>query len=140
MTTQPFLEARNIIVMRGGTTVLDVPSLVLHEKEVLSLIGPNGTGKSTLLLTLACLLQPTAGELRCQGEIITSQYYANTFRRRMSMVFQEPLLFDTTVFDNVAAGLKIRGMGHCEIKSRVGETLELFNILHLVKFIFFANQ
>jgi tungstate transport system ATP-binding protein len=129
----PLLEARNLTVMRGGVQVLDVPSLVLHENEVLSLIGPNGSGKSTLLLTLASLLRPTAGKLRCRGEIVGTGRAADVYRRRLAMVFQEPLLFDTTVFENVAAGLKIRGMGRSELKSRVQATLELFSISQLAE-------
>lgn len=131
MTRELLLEARDIVVIRGGTRVLDIASLVLHEKEVLSLIGPNGAGKSTLLLTLASLLRPSSGDVRCRGEILSEKHSTDAYRRRMSMVFQEPLLFDTSVFENVAAGLRIRGMGRSEIKTRVGETLELFNILNL---------
>ncbi|KAF0220115.1 MAG: tungstate transport system ATP-binding [Geobacteraceae bacterium] len=125
------LEVRNLRVVRGGVQVLDVPSLDLHEKEVLSLIGPNGAGKSTLLLTLACLLQPTAGKIRCRGEIITSGRATFDYRRRLAVVFQEPLLFDATVYENVAAGLKIRGMTRGEVRKRVMETLELFSMAYL---------
>ena len=49
------------------------------------------------------------------------------------MVFQEPLLFDATVFENVAAGLKIRGVGRAEIARTVPEYLERFGVGHLVK-------
>ena len=131
MTRELLLEARDIVVIRGGTRVLDIASLVLHEKEVLSLIGPNGAGKSSLLLTLASLLRPSGGELRCRGELLVTKHSTDVYRRRMSMVFQEPLLFDTSVFDNVATGLRIRGMGRSEIRTLVGESLELFNILPL---------
>ena len=129
--TTPLLEVKNLVLVRGGVQVLDIPALLLHENEVLSIIGPNGSGKSTLLLTLASLLQPTTGELRCRGEIISSRRSAETYRRRLAMVFQEPLLFDTTVFENVATGLKIRGISRNEIKGRVQRSLELFNIRHL---------
>ena len=125
------LEARNLSVMRGGVQVLDIPSLVLYDKGVLSLIGPNGAGKSTLLLTLAGLLQPATGEIRYRGDVITGGRSPHVYRRRLAMVFQEPLLFDATVFDNVAAGLKIRGMARNGIRDRVMHTLGLFNILHL---------
>lgn len=118
-------------MVRGGVQVLDIPSLLLQENEVLSIIGPNGSGKSTLLLTLASLLHPTAGEMRCRGEIISSRRSSGVYRRRLAMVFQEPLLFDTSVFDNVATGLKIRGLSRNEIKERVERSLELFNIRHL---------
>ena len=129
--TTPLLEIKNLVLVRGEVQVLDIPALLLHENEVLSIIGPNGSGKSALLLTLASLLQPTTGELRCRGEIISSRRSAETYRRRLAMVFQEPLLFDTTVFENVATGLKIRGISRNEIKGRVQRSLELFNIRHL---------
>jgi tungstate transport system ATP-binding protein len=127
----PLLDVRNLIVVRGGVQVLDVPSLSLHGNEVLALIGPNGAGKSTLMLTLACLLRPTAGEIRCRGEIINSDRAILAYRRRLAMVFQEPLLFDATVYDNVATGLKIRGMARQDVRKRVMDTLDLFNMAHL---------
>lgn len=130
-TAQPLLEVKDLIMVRGGVQVLDIPSLLLQEHEVLSIIGPNGSGKSTLLLTLASLLRPTAGEMHCRGEIISSRRSSAIYRRRLAMVFQEPLLFDTSVFENVATGLKIRGLSRSEIRSRVQKSLELFNILNL---------
>jgi tungstate transport system ATP-binding protein len=132
-TSSLLLEAQDLSIVRGGVQVLQIPSLVLHEKEVLSLIGPNGAGKSTLLLALASLLAPTAGTIRCRGESIAANHGAASYRRRLAMVFQEPLLFDTTVFENVAAGLRIRRLTRGEIKSRVQQTLQLFNILHLAE-------
>jgi tungstate transport system ATP-binding protein len=129
----PLLEARELTVIRGGVQVLHVPSLVLRENEVLSLIGPNGTGKSTLLLTLASLLRPATGELHCRGKLVAGRRAEDVYRRRLAMVFQEPLLFDTTVFENVAAGLRIRGMSRSDIRSQVQATLELFNIQQLAE-------
>jgi tungstate transport system ATP-binding protein len=126
-----FLEARNLNVMRGGVQVLDIPSLILRENEVLSLIGPNGAGKSTLLLALANLLQPTSGVIRFRGDVITGDSSPHAYRRKLAMVFQEPLLFDATVFENAAAGLRIRGMARDEIRERVMATLGLFNIINL---------
>lgn len=128
---KPLLEASGLKVMRGGIQVLDIPAIRLHEGEVLSLIGPNGAGKSTLLLALAGLLQSATGEIRYKGEAVPSGNRAYIYRRRIAMVFQEPLLFDSTVRENVASGLKIRGMASGEVKARVREALELFNIPHL---------
>jgi len=127
----PLLDVRSITVARGGVPVLDVPSLYLHENEVLALIGPNGAGKSTLMLTFACLLRPTTGEIRYRGELINSDRTVLAYRRRLAMVFQEPLLFDATVYDNVATGLKIRGMPRRDVRKRVMDTLDLFNMAHL---------
>ena len=123
------LSAEDILVRRGGVMVLEIPALDVIRGQVLSLIGPNGAGKSTLLLTLAGLLKPSRGNLLFRGERIADSGFG--YRRHVSMVFQEPLLFDTTVFENVAAGLKIRGVGRGEIERTVPAYLERFGIGHL---------
>jgi tungstate transport system ATP-binding protein len=131
--TQPevLLKVEELLVRRGGVTVLDIPVLEVFQGQVLSLIGPNGAGKSTLMLTLAGLLKPAQGNLFFRGERIADGGF--TYRRHIAMVFQEPLLFDTTVFENVAAGLKIRGVGRGEISRTVPGYLERFGIGHLAK-------
>jgi tungstate transport system ATP-binding protein len=125
------LEARNLTVRRRGAEVLAIPEFTLCERESVALIGPNGAGKSTMLLTLATLLGPSQGEVLFHGSRVTVPGGDTSYRRKIAMVFQEPLLFDTTVFDNVAAGLKIRGLPAGEIRQRVGECLERFRIDHL---------
>jgi tungstate transport system ATP-binding protein len=125
------IEAENIKVIRGKVEVLDIPSFHLADREILSLIGLNGSGKSSLLLTLNCLLRPHTGRILFRGREINSNQIVLDYRRRIAMVFQEPLLFDTTVFNNVASGLKIRGMAREKIKKKVMEDLERFSIAHL---------
>lgn len=125
------LKAEGIHVKRGGMLVLDIPVLDIFTGQVLALIGPNGAGKSTLLLTLAGLLKPAHGSLRFRGERVGNGGF--DYRRHIAMVFQEPLLFDTTVFENVATGLKIRGVGREEIARTVPEYLERFGVGHLAK-------
>jgi len=125
------LEARNLEVERGRMLILDVPSLSIQEGEILSLIGPNGAGKTTLLQALCYLLKPFRGEISFRGERINTNYSAFMYRRRLAMVFQEPLLFDTTVFENVASGLKIRGMKWQDIQRIAMEQLDRFGIGHL---------
>ena len=110
MTRETLLQARNLQVHRGGARVLDVPSLDLRTGEVLALMGPNGAGKSTLMLTLAGLLPPAGGELHFHQNPLQSRSDREAFRRRMTMVFQDPLLFDATVAQNIASGLKLRGI------------------------------
>src|SRR3989304_113968 len=129
--SKPILEARNLSVKRGGTVVLDIPSLSLRRGEILSLIGPNGAGKTTLLQTLSYLLGRFQGEIFFRGKKIETNHSVLEYRRKLAMVFQEPLLFDTTVFNNVASGLKIRGMRRNEIRDRVMEQLSRFGIGHL---------
>jgi tungstate transport system ATP-binding protein len=125
------LQAGDLLVRRGGVTVLDIPVLDVFSGQVLALIGPNGAGKSTLLLTLAGLLKPARGSLLFRGEKIGNGGF--DYRRHIAMVFQEPLLFDATVFENVATGLKIRGVGRTEIGRTVPEYLERFGVGHLAK-------
>jgi tungstate transport system ATP-binding protein len=127
----PILEAKNLEVKRGGTIILQIPSLLIPEGEILSLIGPNGAGKTTLLQTLSYLLKPFQGEIFFKGEKVNSNHSVFEYRRKLSMVFQEPLLFDTKVFDNVASGLKIRRMKRQEIHRIVMEHLDRFGIGHL---------
>ena len=127
----PILEARNIEVERGETILLNIPSLLIEKGEILALIGPNGAGKTTLLQALSYLLRPFIGEIFFNGEKIISNHSIFEYRRKLAMVFQEPLLFDTTVFNNVASGLKIRGMKRSEIRDRVIEQLDRFGISHL---------
>jgi tungstate transport system ATP-binding protein len=127
----PILEARNLEVKRGGVITLNVPSLSIQQGETLSLIGSNGAGKTTLLQTLCCLLKPFRGEISFRGERINLSHSAFAYRRKLAMVFQEPLLFDTTVFENVASGLKIRGMKGQDIRRIVIEQLDRFGIGHL---------
>jgi len=126
------LDVRDLQARRGGVTVLDIPVLELKSGEVLSLIGPNGAGKSSLLLVLARLI-PASGTLRFKGQDIHRNTGVLDYRRRIAMVFQEPLLLDTTVFDNVAAGLKLRGMKRREIGDRVIAALAQFGISHLAR-------
>jgi tungstate transport system ATP-binding protein len=125
------LVAKDISVERAGTTLLDVPELTIGEGEVLSLIGPNGAGKTTLLQALCYLLKPINGEIFFKGQRVNSEYPIFEYRRKLVMVFQEPLLFNTTVFENVASGLKFRRMKQSEIKTIVMENLEMFGIGHL---------
>ncbi len=123
----PVVELAGIRVVRGGLTVLDVPALEVRQGESLAVIGPNGAGKSTLLRVLGLLEAPTAGVLRFRGAPVTARDCL-AVRRRMSSVFQEPLLADATVRDNVALGLRFRGVDSRRVGARVDAWLERFGI------------
>jgi tungstate transport system ATP-binding protein len=103
------LEIRDLIVRRDKRQVLAIETLAVEKGEVLAIVGPNGTGKSSLLLTLARLLPPEKGELLWQGQPFNKQP-ALTYRRRIALVLQEPLLLDASVFENIAIGLRYRGL------------------------------
>ena len=124
------LQVEGLRIRRGGVQVLDLPRFSISAEEKVAVIGPNGAGKSSLLLGLACLIQRECGTISFQGEEVTPRGEIS-FRRRIAMVFQEPLLFDTTVLDNVAEGLRIRGWGRAEAREAAMESLELFKVGHL---------
>jgi tungstate transport system ATP-binding protein len=127
----PIFEVRDLQVVKGGSLILSIPSLVVSDGEILVLVGPNGAGKSTLLTALSALLKPTRGEILFRGQRIGGDIPLLQYRRRLAMVLQEPLLFDTTVYNNVASGLKIRGIQREEIEPIVSKALERFGIAHL---------
>ena len=103
------ITIKNLRVKRGQKVVLRVEKLDIQRDEVLAVVGPNGAGKSTLLLTLARLLKPEQGEISFNGA--QAQIESDTmYRRRIALVMQDPLLFDTSVFENVASGLRFRGV------------------------------
>lgn len=130
MNVVPLLQAEGLIIRRGGTQVLDLPRFSIFSDEKLAVIGPNGAGKSSMLLGLACLIERAEGRILFQGAEVSARE-ETAYRRRIAMVFQEPLLFDTTVLDNVAEGLRIRGTGRGEARKLALEGLELFKIGHL---------
>ncbi|MGC8879608.1 MAG: ABC transporter ATP-binding protein [Anaerolineae bacterium] len=127
------LRAENLIVQRSGRTALDIPLLEVLRGEVLAIIGPNGAGKSTLLLTLALLLSPTEGRLWFDGLLIDRHVDRVALRRRTAVVFQEPLLLDLSVYDNVALGLRLRGVPGPERERRIAYWLERFGIARLAR-------
>jgi tungstate transport system ATP-binding protein len=124
------LEVEDFRIQRGGVQVLELPYFSLDANEKLAVIGANGAGKSSLLLGLACLIERASGTISFCGDKV-EQRSEVAYRRRIAMVFQEPLLFDTTVLDNVAEGLRIRGTGRSEARDIARDSLELFKVGHL---------
>jgi len=123
----PLLQVEGMQIRRGGVQVLDLPGFSIASEEKVAVIGPNGASKSSLLLGLACLIRRECGAIIFQGKEVTARE-ETAFRRQIAMVFQEPLLFDTTVLDNVAEGLRIRGHGRREARETAMKCLELFKV------------
>lgn len=125
------LSIRGLRSVRGGRTVVDIESLDVYDGETLAVLGPNGAGKSTLLQLIALLERPEGGEILMDGRNAGRDRLA--LRRRMALVFQEPLLLDTTVEGNVVSGLSLRGMPRAGRASRVQRWLGAFGIEGLAK-------
>lgn len=122
----------DLLIKRGREIVVDVEHLEVKKGEVLAIIGPNGAGKSSLLLAIARLLKPERGSIHFDGLHVTKSSDTQ-YRRRLGLVLQEPLLLDTTVFENVATGLRFRHTPRAEIQNRTDTWLKRFGIEHLRK-------
>ena len=101
---------RDVTVRYAARTVLAIEELDIHRGEVLAVVGPSGAGKSTLLRLLNFLQPPTTGEVRFDDLTFTAERAATlAMRRRVTTVFQRPVLLKRTVAANVAYGLRLRG-------------------------------
>ena len=126
----PLIGIRGLVVQRNQRDALTIDSLEIARGETLAVVGPNGAGKTTLLLALARLIQPSRGQILFDGRQL-QEWDALEYRRRLSFVFQDPLLLDATVEGNVALGLRFRGIGPGEIRLRTGRWLAQLGIEHL---------
>jgi len=124
------VELRGLRVVRDRRQVLEIEHLAVEPGQVLAIVGPNGAGKSSLLLVLARLLKPERGEIFFSGRP-ADQLSDLDYRRRIGLVLQEPLLLDTSVFENVATGLRFRHLPRAEITRRVETWLERLGIASL---------
>ena len=114
----------------GNRLALDIPALEMQQGEVLALVGPSGAGKSTLLRLLNFLEPPSAGTIWFQGAPIRrDSLVALDLRRQVTMVFQRPILFSTSVVNNVVYGLQIRKVQ--QARSLAHAALEQVGLAHL---------
>jgi len=126
------IQIRDLVMRRGKRTVLAIDSFEILRGERLTVIGPNGSGKSTFLLALAHLLNPASGEILFEGKSLT-HWDELKYRRKISFVFQDPLLLDMTVEQNVGLGLKFRGVEKDEAQARIMKWLKQLGIESLAK-------
>lgn len=103
------ISLRQLNITFGTHTVLDNIDLDVYKGETLAVLGPSGTGKSTVLRSMIGLLEPNGGQIFIQGEDVSGldEDGWNRLRMKMGMVFQYSALFDfLTVGENVAFGLR----------------------------------
>jgi tungstate transport system ATP-binding protein len=130
---KPFIEARNLTISYGDRKVLDVKELNVYRHEVLVIIGPNGSGKTTLLLCLTRLAHTDTGTIAYDGVPISDGKEALQLHRRLAAVFQESFLLNTSVWENVILGLRLRNIKGEEMKARANKWLDRFGIAGLAK-------
>ncbi len=127
------VELTNLTRVYGTMKALDGMTLHMEPGEMVALLGPSGCGKTTALRILAGLDEPTSGSVSVDGQDLT-QVPAN--KRDMGMVFQAYSLFPhLTVRDNVAFGLKLRGVDTAARRARADDMLDLVGLaVHADKF------
>lgn len=105
----------------GRQKVLDLDALEFEEGQIHVLIGPNGSGKTTLLRAIAGLEKPAAGTVSLLGEDLydLSRKEFRRAIRRVSLCFQKPYLFNTSVRRNIEYGLRFRGLNFSQKRQRV---------------------
>lgn len=109
MSEAPLFELRHVRQEYAGAVAVNVEHLQIRTGEVLCLLGPTGAGKSTLLRLLSGVERPTCGELLFQGRPHHADGAPLATRRRITLVFQRPLLLADTVLANVQYPLRWRG-------------------------------
>ena len=126
------ISLRQLNITFGTHTVLDNIDLDVYRGETLAILGPSGTGKSTVLRSMIGLLEPNDGKIYIQGEDVSEldEDGWNRLRMKMGMVFQYSALFDfLTVGENVAFGLRQHtDKGEEEIRQIVAQMLEMVGL------------
>lgn len=118
---------KNVTKTYYNKTVVNSVNLQIHEGEILALLGPNGSGKSTILKILAFIENPTSGEVIFQSNEVN---YKNTEKERMqsTLVFQKTTVFSTSVYNNIAYGLKVRKVPQSTRDEEIKRALKLVKL------------
>ena len=120
------VELEGVVKRFGTLTAVHEMNLAVEDGSFVSFLGPSGCGKTTTLRMIAGLLTPTSGEIRINGRRINE---TPIHKRNLGLVFQNYALFPhKTIFDNVAFGLKYRGVSRADAARRVREALELVRL------------
>lgn len=123
------IETVDLCQRRGDRDILKNINIRIKRGEVFALIGPTGSGKTTLLRLLDLIDTPDRGQLYFDGTDVTeSARLRLEARRRMAFVLQKPVVFNTTVYDNITYGLRWRGMSRSDIRIRVDRVLEMVGL------------
>lgn len=122
MNAVPAIRLNGLTKEFGGVTAVDGVDLDIVEGEFFSMLGPSGSGKTTVLRLIAGFEQPTSGSVELFGRDVT---HAAPFDRDVNTVFQDYALFPhMSVVENVAYGLRVRGIGRRERTERAREALD----------------
>ncbi|TET34391.1 MAG: ABC transporter ATP-binding protein [Planctomycetota bacterium] len=125
----PVFQLENTSARYGKTEALRIDSLSLKPGRRYGIVGANGAGKTTLLYLLAGLRRPAEGSVLFEGkDLYGNAARLNAARRRVTCIFQIPVLFRGTVFSNIAYPLAVRGIPSAERARKVSRALELVEL------------
>jgi len=115
------IKLNNLKKIYDGITVLDIEELEFETGKITAIIGPSGSGKSTMLSVINGITKPDTGSVSFEDYEFSpgSKTYPQDKRRKMAMIFQKPVLFNTSVFNNIAYGLAARKISKEEISKSV---------------------
>jgi tungstate transport system ATP-binding protein len=124
------LRLENVEMVKSGKNILNIDYIKVEKGDRIAIIGPNGAGKSTLLKVMGLMEKPTRGNIFFKSEPVDygSGSSLLSMRRRMSAVFQRPLLLNTTVYNNASIGLRFRGITDKQAHSRVKYWMQTLGI------------
>jgi tungstate transport system ATP-binding protein len=119
------MQVEDLNQIYGSKAALKGVSFSLEKGDVFGLIGPTGAGKTTLLRLLDQIEVPSSGRVYFEGQDVTgSGRLRSGARRKISIVFQKPVVFNTSVYENVAYPLKVRGNNAKTVAERVNMMLK----------------
>jgi putative spermidine/putrescine transport system ATP-binding protein/spermidine/putrescine transport system ATP-binding protein len=120
------VQFKGIMKRFGSVVAVETMDFDIEEGSLVTLLGPSGCGKTTLLRMVAGLEEPTAGDIYIKGSRIND---TPIHKRNLGMIFQNYALFPhKTIFDNVAFGLKYRGVSKEQINEKVTRALEMVRL------------
>ena len=124
------IEVVDLHLKHGEQGILKNINVRVDRGEAFALIGPTGAGKTTFLRLIDLLDLPTSGKIYFDGiDVTESGRMRLKVRRRMAFVLQKPVVFNTSIYDNIAYGLKWRGTGESSLRQKVSSVLEMVDLL-----------
>ncbi|MCK5665792.1 MAG: ABC transporter ATP-binding protein [Thiotrichaceae bacterium] len=135
------IKLNNIHFTRNKNSILNDLNIELSSNNFILMTGQNGSGKSTFLKVLSGLLKPDSISMSYQqkpsvkAQLKTNSWfsYKKFLRRHFCYLHQTPFLFNATVYDNVAYGLKHKKLAKDEIEDKVNEALKVVSLEHLYR-------
>ena len=121
----------DLTIALANKPVLNIAELNIPKQQCTLLTGRNGSGKTTLLKIISGLLQPDTIQVSYQGLELTWAQAKPLIQRDVIYMHQQPYLFDSTVMNNIAYGLKRRGDGKHKVRQQVLEALDWAQLSHL---------